>query len=131
MGNSREDALNIARQTLAHLGLEGFEDRITFKLSGGEKRLVSLATVLAMEPDVLLLDEPLNGLDYDTGAKIREIITGLDQSYIIISHDIDFPLYTTDIICTIRNGQIIFEDEEHIHEHRHIHPHGRSPHKHQ
>ena len=131
MGNSREDALNIARQTLANLGLEGFEDRITFKLSGGEKRLVSLATVLAMDPDVLLLDEPLNGLDYDTGSKIGDIITGLDQSYIIISHDIDFLLYTTDKICTIKNGQIIFEDEEHIHEHRHIHPHGRSPHKHQ
>jgi cobalt/nickel transport system ATP-binding protein len=131
LGNSREGALKIARQTLANLGLEGFEDRITFKLSGGEKRLVSLATVLAMEPDVLLLDEPLNGLDFDTGLKIGEIICGLDQSYIIISHDIDFLLYTTDKICTIKQGQIIFEDEEHIHEHRHIHPHGRFPHKHQ
>ena len=131
LGNSREDALEIARQTLANLGLEGFEDRITFKLSGGEKRLVSLATVLAMDPDMLLLDEPLNGLDFDTGLRIGEIITGLDQSYIIISHDIDFLLSTTDKICTIKQGKIIFDDEEHIHEHRHIHPLGRSPHKHQ
>ena len=131
LGHSREEALNIARHTLANLGLEGFEDRITFKLSGGEKRLVSLATVLAMEPDVLLLDEPLNGLDYDTCLKIGEMISGLDQSYVIISHDIDFLLYTTDKICTLKHGQIIFEDESHIHEHRHVHPHGRYPHKHQ
>lgn len=90
LSKSRESALNIARQTLANLGLEGFEDRITFKLSGGEKRLVSLATVLAMEPEVLLRDEPLNGLGFDTTSKIAEIISNLDQSYLIISHDIDF-----------------------------------------
>lgn len=131
LGKSREEARKIAQQTLSDLGLEGFEDRITFKLSGGEKRLVSLATVLAMEPDVLLLDEPLNGLDYDSGLRIAQIISGLDQSYIIISHDIDFLLYTTDKICTLKRGRIIFEDESHIHEHRHIHAHGRYPHKHQ
>ena len=130
LGKSKAEALEISRQTLAKLGLEGFEDRITFKLSGGEKRLVSLATVLAMEPDVLLLDEPLTGLDSDTSSKIVEIISNLDQSYIIISHDIDFLLYTTNQICSIKHGQIIFEDESQIHVHRHVHPHGRHPHKH-
>jgi cobalt/nickel transport system ATP-binding protein len=130
LGESKEKALNIARQTLAKLGLEGFEERVTFKLSGGEKRLVSLATVLAMEPDVLLLDEPLTGLDCDTSSKIVEIISNLDQSYIIISHDIDFLLHTTNQICTIHNGKIIFEDESKIHAHRHVHPYGRHPHKH-
>ena len=131
LGHSRENALNIARQTLANLGLEGFEDRITFKLSGGEKRLVSLASVLAMEPDVLLLDEPLTGLDTDTTSKIVEIISKLDQSCIIISHDIDFLLYVTQKICTIKRGKIIFEDESQIHVHRHVHPHGRYPHEHE
>ena len=130
LGKSKADALGIARQTLASLGLEGFEDRITFKLSGGEKRLVSLATVLAMEPEVLLLDEPLNALDADTGPKVAEIISNLEQSYIIISHDIDFSLYATNKICTITHGKIEFEDEAHIHVHRHMHPHGRYPHKH-
>jgi cobalt/nickel transport system ATP-binding protein len=131
LGKSRENALDIARRTLANLGLEGFEDRITFKLSGGEKRLVSLATVMAMEPDVLLLDEPLSGLDFDTTSKIVEIISNLDQSCIIISHDIDFLLYTTRKICTIKHGKITIEDESQIHVHRHVHPHGRYPHKHE
>ena len=131
MGESKDNALKIARQTLAKLGIEGFEDRVTFKLSGGEKRLVSLATVLAMEPEVLLLDEPLNALDYDTSYKIAEIISNLEQSFIIISHDIDFALYATNKICTIRNGKISFEDDSQIHVHRHLHPHGRYPHKHE
>ncbi len=50
LGKSQEEAKTIALRTLQSLGLAGFEDRITYKLSGGEKRLVSLATVLAMEP---------------------------------------------------------------------------------
>ncbi len=131
LGKSKNEAIDIARQTIADLGLAGFEDRVTFKLSGGEKRLVSLATVLAMEPEVLLLDEPLNALDVDTSKKIAEIISNLDLSYIIISHDIDFALYTTDKICTIADGKIQFEDEAHVHEHRHIHPHGKVPHQHE
>jgi cobalt/nickel transport system ATP-binding protein len=130
LGKSKSESLEIARRTLADLGLEGFDDRITYKLSGGEKRLVSLATVLAMEPEVLLLDEPLNALDHDTGKKIAEIISNLDQPYIIISHDIDFSLYATNKICTISHGQITFEAESQIHVHRHMHPHGRYPHKH-
>jgi cobalt/nickel transport system ATP-binding protein len=131
LGKTKEEAIRIARKTLADLGLAGFEDRITFKLSGGEKRLVSLATVLAMEPEVLLLDEPLNGLDVDTRERIAEIISNLDLSYIIISHDIDFALYTTDKIYTITEGKIKFEDVAHVHEHRHIHPHGKVPHQHE
>jgi cobalt/nickel transport system ATP-binding protein len=131
LGKSKAEALEIARRTLAGLGLEGFEDRITFRLSGGEKRLVSLATVLAMEPEVLLLDEPLNALDYDTGQKIAEIISNLDQSYMIISHDIDFSLYATNKICTINDGKITFDEESQVHVHQHMHPHGRYPHKHE
>jgi cobalt/nickel transport system ATP-binding protein len=130
LGKSKSEALDIARRTLARLGLGGFEDRVTYKLSGGEKRLVSLATVLAMEPDVMLLDEPLTGLDTDTSSEIVEIISKLEQSYVIISHDIDFLLYTTDTICTIKKGRIDFEDKAHLHVHQHAHPHGSHPHKH-
>jgi cobalt/nickel transport system ATP-binding protein len=130
LGKSRQEAQRIAHRALANLGLEGFEDRITFKLSGGEKRLVALATVLAMEPQVLLLDEPLNGLDVDTRLKIVEIISNLDMSYLIISHDIDFLMTTTNQICTLENGKIHMEDESSIHMHRHAHPHGMHPHEH-
>ena len=131
LNKSKAEAVQIARKTLDFLGLTGFEDRITFKLSGGEKRLVSLATVLAMEPEVLLLDEPMNGLDIETKAKLTEILFGIDQSYIMISHDFDFLANTAKDIFTMSEGKIILDKELHVHEHVHAHEHGVYPHRHE
>jgi cobalt/nickel transport system ATP-binding protein len=131
LGKSKQEAIDIARKTLAYLGLDGFESRITFKLSGGEKRLVSLATVLAMEPEVLLLDEPLNGLDAKTREAITQILSHLDLSYIIISHDIDFLAIATNTIYTMQAGRILLDNKLYAHEHVHVHPHGTYPHKHE
>ncbi|MDX1708717.1 MAG: ABC transporter ATP-binding protein, partial [Desulfobacterales bacterium] len=130
LGKSKEDAIQIARLTLNYLGLVGFEDRITFKLSGGEKRLVSLATVLAMEPEILLLDEPMNGLDIKTKAKLTEILKNIDLAYILISHDFDFLVETADDIYTMAEGKILLDKELHVHEHVHAHEHGVYPHQH-
>jgi cobalt/nickel transport system ATP-binding protein len=130
LGRTKKDAAAIARRTLTSLGLNGFEDRITFKLSGGEKRLVSLATVLAMEPEVLLLDEPENGLDTRTRARLMKILSGLNIAYILISHELEFLAAATDSIYTMEAGRIHIDRELHIHEHVHAHPLGARPHKH-
>ena len=130
LGKSKDEAVDIARRTLDFLGLAGFEERITFKLSGGEKRLVSLATVLAMEPEILLLDEPVNGLDIKTKAKLTEALAGLDLSYILVSHDFDFLAKTVDAIYTMADGKILLDKELHVHEHVHAHELGNYPHKH-
>jgi cobalt/nickel transport system ATP-binding protein len=116
---------------LSFLGLEGFEDRITIRLSGGEKRLVSLATVLAMEPRAMLLDEPSAGLDEATKNRLIDILKNLDISYIIVSHEFDFLSEITDTIYTLQNGRIQLDTAAHPHEHVHAHPYGRHPHKHQ
>ena len=130
LGKSQEEAKDIAQSTLELLGLSGFEDRITYKLSGGEKKMVSLATVLAMEPEILLLDEPSNGLDDNTKAKLTEALSLLDLSYILISHEIDFLSETTDSVCEMRNGKILIDEEVYVHPHYHRHPHGAVPHEH-
>jgi cobalt/nickel transport system ATP-binding protein len=130
LGESKSEAVQIACHTLNSLGLAGFEDRITFKLSGGEKRLVSLATVLAMEPEILLLDEPITGLDRTTKAKLTEILAGIDLSYILISHDFDFLAETADAIYTMEDGKILLDKELHLHEHVHAHELGTYPHQH-
>jgi cobalt/nickel transport system ATP-binding protein len=130
MGKSKKDALEISRRTLAFLGLSDFENRITFKLSGGEKKLVSLATVLSMEPEVLLLDEPLMGLDTKTRSVITRALTDMSISYIIISHNINFLETTTHSTVTMRDGKIIADDQVHVHIHDHAHVHGDVPHKH-
>jgi len=130
LGKSKDQAVAIARRILDFLGLGGFEDRITFKLSGGEKRLVSLATVLAMEPAILLLDEPINGLDTKTKERLTEILLHLDLSYLLISHDMDFLAETTDTVYTMKNGKIMIDEKMQLHQHAHAHPHGAYPHKH-
>lgn len=130
LGKSQNEAKAIAQRTLESLGLAGFEDRITYKLSGGEKRLVSLATVLAMEPEVLLLDEPSTGLDETTEKRTVDILKGLELSYVVVSHNVDFLMETTDYIECMVNGKIMVNDERIPHSHIHIHEHGTHPHVH-
>ncbi|MBN2751666.1 MAG: ABC transporter ATP-binding protein [Rhodospirillaceae bacterium] len=90
LGKSRDEAAAIVDRVLERLRLSAFRNRITHKLSGGEKRLVTLAAVLAMEPDVLLLDEPTNALDEDTTERLVEILCSLPQAMVIVSHDPHF-----------------------------------------
>ena len=106
LGKGHEETAEIVRATLETLGLQGFEDRVTYHLSGGEKRLVSFATVLAMSPDILLLDEPTSGLHEDTTERIVSILTDHVPSYVIISHDRRFLERTTQKIHRLSDGRI-------------------------
>ena len=106
LGKRHDEALKIVRETLETLGLFGFEDRITYKLSSGEKKLVSLATVLAMKPEVLLLDEPTSGLDEETMERIIQVLNDSSTSYMIISQDREFLARTTRRIYWMTNGTL-------------------------
>jgi cobalt/nickel transport system ATP-binding protein len=112
------------------LGLAGFENRITYRLSGGEKRLISLATVLSMEPEILLLDEPTAGLDEKTKNRLIGVLSNPHLSFILISHEIDLLSKVTDSICLLENGKIVLDKEAHIHSHYHAHRLGNLPHQH-
>ncbi|WP_137702506.1 energy-coupling factor ABC transporter ATP-binding protein [Marimonas lutisalis] len=90
LGQSRDEAMAQVDSVLTLLDLMYLRDRITHKLSGGEKRLVTLAAVLAMSPQVLLLDEPTNALDEENEARLVEILEGLPQAMVIVSHDPHF-----------------------------------------
>ena len=104
---NHQEIKKILKETLETLGLAGFEDRITYNLSYGEKRLVSLATVWAMQPELLLLDEPTIWLDEETIEKIVQILNRSPHlSYIIISHDKKFLEETTNCIYLMENGKI-------------------------
>jgi cobalt/nickel transport system ATP-binding protein len=106
-GKTPDEAKTIVTETLGALNLSGFEDRLTYQLSGGEKRLVSLATILAMKPEALILDEPTTGLDEETTERIIDILTKSDLSYIVISHDTEFLERTTNKIAELRDGKIV------------------------
>ena len=107
LGQSPQEARAIAVETLRLLDMAGFEERVTYKLSGGEKRLISLATVLAMRPDVLLLDEPTNALDAESKKRITSVLRELPQAMIIVSHEHGF---VTDLMTRrvhLDNGRLV------------------------
>ena len=129
-GLSRGAARELAEQTLAMLGLAGFGDRLAHRLSGGEKKLVSLAGVLAMEPEALLLDEPTGGLDPETRNRLVDILAHLAKPMIVISHDWDFLAQVTDTYYSIQGGQLIRNPDFILHRHVHGHPMGDRDHHH-
>ncbi|SDG24838.1 ABC transporter ATP-binding protein [Rhodobacter capsulatus] len=87
LGLSRAEALRRVDAVLEQLALTALRNRVTHHLSGGEKRLVTLATVLVMRPEVLLLDEPTNALDPENEARLLAILQALPQAILLVSHD--------------------------------------------
>lgn len=130
LGMGRHEARLKARQVLSDLGLAGYEDRITFRLSGGEKRMVALATVLAMDPALLLLDEPTTGLDRQTFARLVAVLQASKVARVVISHDFDFLEQVTGSLCSLVRGKIVMDEGLHLHRHAHVHRHGDNPHHH-
>jgi cobalt/nickel transport system ATP-binding protein len=106
LGKSHEEAKSIVKETCERLGLAGFEKRVTHRLSGGEKRLVALATVVAMHPECYLLDEPFAGLDETTTQRFLRYLREHTETYIIITHDRELLKETVDNIYILNNGKI-------------------------
>lgn len=105
-GKDARQVRQIVADTLAKVGLAGWESRITYHLSGGEKRLVALATVLAMEPEVLLLDEPTAGLDEAARERVQTILSQLPHAMLIVSHDRPFLTQLCHRLLELRQGQL-------------------------
>ena len=106
LGRSREEVVAIVRETLAETGLQGFEERVTYRLSFGEKRLVSLATVLAMRPEVLLLDEPTPGLSPEVVERIVRVLNRMDLPMLVVSQDYDFLDRVTSSRLILQGGRV-------------------------
>lgn len=97
---------------LETVGLDGYEDRLCNALSGGEKKRASLAGVLAMEPDYLLLDEPTLGLDGDGCRRLREDVDRIREAgitVVIATHDLGFALAVGDSFAVLEGGVIAYE----------------------
>ena len=96
------------------LSTDSIGGKSPFHLSGGQQRLVALASVLVTNPEVLILDEPTVGSDAQARRRISEIITSLKsdgRTVIIISHDIDFIAPLVDRVVILRDGRIFSDDK--------------------
>lgn len=107
LGRSPEQAREIGIRILNQVGLPGFEDRITYRLSVGQKRLVALACVLSMEPRVLLLDEPTSGLDASSAGRILKILRDLPQAMIVVSHENFFIESLAHKVVAMKKGKLV------------------------
>ena len=96
-------------EALATVGLTGFEQRVPFHLSGGEKRRVALAGVLAMRPGVLLLDEPSMHLDPRGRRELIRLIRRLEVTRVIASHDLELILETCQRCLVLDGGRVAAE----------------------
>jgi len=90
LGIRLEDVQKTVADMTQELGVQSLQKRITTKLSWGQKRLVSLAGVLAMQPEVLILDEPTASIDDNVIKRITEYLQGTNYSLLIASHDRQF-----------------------------------------
>jgi cobalt/nickel transport system ATP-binding protein len=103
----RKKVEEVVERTIRELGIENLRKRITGTLSYGEKRIVAIATIFSMEPEILLLDEPTAGLDEDTEKRIKEIlISKKDITFCIVSHEINFMKDICNKIYLLEKGKL-------------------------
>lgn len=110
LGLPRQEIDRRVRQALAAVNLTGFEEKRPHCLSGGEKRRLAIAGVLAMAPRVLLMDEPFSNLDYPAACLVIDQIATLHQNghtIIITTHDLEKVLAHTQRLVVMANGRVV------------------------
>ncbi|MET4591517.1 ABC transporter ATP-binding protein [Arthrobacter sp. 754] len=103
-----QERRRFAEATLDRFGLLPLADQSIYELSGGERQLMALAAVLAVNPSVLVLDEPSTLLDLRNRELLRRTLSGLDQQIIMSTHDLDLAL-DMDRVLVIEAGRVVFD----------------------
>lgn len=106
-GLSRGEAEKKVDEVLARLNISEYKDKYNHKISGGEKRMAAIATILAMDPKIILMDEPTSALDPYNRRIVINTIKELNQTKLIASHDLDMILDTCDRVILLSKGEII------------------------
>lgn len=101
----RAERRDRARQVLEQYGLEGLAERSVHALSGGQRQLLALAGVLATEPAVLVADEPTTLLDLANSRRVGDLLLGLPQQLVLVTHDLDLAA-RCDRAILVRDGRI-------------------------
>ena len=110
-GLTREEADARVDRVLKELGLESLKHRHNHKISGGEKRMAAIATILAMEPEMIVMDEPSTALDPVNRRRVINTINSLPQTKLIASHDLDMILDTCQRVLLISRGKIVADGD--------------------
>ena len=106
-GMKREKADEMVQNVLEKLNLVHLKHRQNYKMSGGEKRMAAIATILAMQPEVMLMDEPSTALDPKNRRRLINILKELTTTKILASHDLDMVLETCNRVLIMSDGKIV------------------------
>ena len=109
LGLPSEEVTARASEALTQVDALHLRDRPPFRLSAGEKRRVALAAVLAMRPDILVLDEPTTGLDPSSRRQLIHLLNGFAHTLIVASHDLDMVLDVCERTIVLHEGKIAGE----------------------
>ena len=115
LGLEYEEVEKRIKESLEMVGMSGFEDKTPHHLSGGQQKRVAIAGIVAMRPDIMILDEPTAGLDPEGVDKVLDILDNLNKegmSIVISSHDIEMVNQFADKIFVLYNGEIIAEGDK-------------------
>ena len=110
-GLSKEETEKRVDDILSQLGLQSLKHRHNHKISGGEKRMAAIATILAMEPEMILMDEPSTALDPVNRRTVINTINRLPQTKLIASHDLDMILDTCQRVILLSHGSIVADGD--------------------
>jgi phospholipid/cholesterol/gamma-HCH transport system ATP-binding protein len=106
-----EEIQRIVREKLRLVGLDGVEEKMPAELSGGMKKRVGLARAIAIDPEIILYDEPTTGLDPANTQRINQLIVELQRilkvTSIVVTHDLDSAYAVTDRLALLHKGQIV------------------------
>jgi cobalt/nickel transport system ATP-binding protein len=111
MGLDKEEIQKKVSYVLKQVGLEGFEKRSPFHLSTGEKKRVALATVLSMDSELIVLDEPTTNLDPKGRRQTIELLAALEKTMIIVTHDFDMAQKLCPQSIVLSKGMIVAQGE--------------------
>lgn len=106
LGYSRDEAYSMIDEYLNHAGMSDLAERAPHNLSGGEKRMVSIAGVIIMNPAIVILDEPESSLDSRARRQLIEFLGDSEETLLIASHDLEFLLETCGRTVLLDNGRI-------------------------
>ena len=106
-GLTQEETEKRVDEVLKNLGIEKLKHCYNHRISGGEKRMAAIATILAMEPEAILMDEPSTALDPVNRRTVINTIRRLPQTKLIASHDLDMILDTCQRVILLSQGQIV------------------------
>lgn len=109
MGLDEESVKYRVEDRLKLLGIEHLRDKTALKMSGGEKRMVALATVLAMKPSVMLLDEPTAFLDPKARRNLIHVLSSLPHTMLIATHDLTFAKEVCKRAVVMKDGKVFAE----------------------